>query len=65
MMPAVFESAFGSITSSPTSNVPAAIELATVTATGAEVLVLPAASRAVAVRVWLPLEANVVSQETT
>ena len=36
-MPAVFESAFGSITLSPTSNVPAAIESATDTGDGCEV----------------------------
>ena len=34
--------------------------LATVTLIAAEVAVLPAASRATAVRVWLPLEASVI-----
>ena len=38
--------------------------LATVTATGADVVVLPAASRAMAVRVWGPLATVVVFQVT-
>jgi hypothetical protein len=36
----------------------------TVTATPAEVVALPAASRATAVRVWLPVVAPVVFQDT-
>ena len=38
--------------------------LETVTLTGLEVVVLPAASRAIARRVWAPLVAVVVFQET-
>ena len=37
--------------------------LLTVTGTGADRLVLPAASRALAVRVWVPLASVRVSQE--
>ena len=39
-------------------------ELATVMATGADVAVLPAASRAMAVRVWAPLATVVVLKVT-
>ena len=38
--------------------------LATVTVTGAEVVVLPAASRATAVSVWVPLVTVVVFHDT-
>ena len=40
------------------------LELATVTVTALEVVAFPAASRAIAVSVWEPLPAAVVSQET-
>jgi hypothetical protein len=39
------------------------VSLATVTVTPAEVVTLPAASRAVAVRVWLPLDEAAVLQD--
>src|SRR5437762_538202 len=42
----------------------AVVSLLTVTATAADVVVLPAASRATAVSVWLPFVAVVVFQET-
>ena len=38
--------------------------LSTVTVTGAEVVVLPAASRATAVSVWVPLATVVVFHDT-
>ena len=40
------------------------VSLETVTVTALEVVVFPTASRARAVRVWAPLLARVVSQET-
>ena len=60
-MPALFESTLVSTAVVPTSVVPGGGPLlATVTVTGLDVALLPAASRATAVSVWVPLVAVVV-----